>query len=134
MALSPGDDWPGVPHLYRSKRMAGKVVRAGEREWRMHPTFAGVMTKVLIGDDLNGAFSTHLVRLEPAAAIDSHVHQGTVETIFVVYGTGVCIMDGQPQPFIPGSCAFAPADVTHSIRNTGTAPMELLCTFAPPRG
>ena len=114
--------------------MAGKVVRAADFPWQSHPQFKDVSTKILLGGKVNPAFSTHLVRLEPGASIDSHVHEGTAEVFFVVFGTGKCIMDGEESPFLPGSCAMAPADVPHSIHNTGSAPMELLCIFAPPRG
>jgi mannose-6-phosphate isomerase-like protein (cupin superfamily) len=113
--------------------MAGVVVRAAEFEWSDHPHFEGVASKVLVGRDTNSAFSTHLVRVEPGYTIETHTHDGTTELFFVIFGTGTCTMDGEERPFLPGSCAYAPAGVPHSVHNSGGAPMELLCMFTPPR-
>ena len=119
--------------------MAGKVIQTNDIPWTDHSKFPGVerpiegMTrKAVITRAMNADFSVSLVRLAPGAANDYHAHESSVEVFYVISGVGVCVMDGEEHRFVAGSCAHAPAGVPHSVRNTGSATMELLCIFSPP--
>ena len=64
--------------------------------------------------------------LPRGASIGLHTHPGNCEIVYVLSGSGQCIDDGAEYPIIAGVCHYCPEGHTHSIRNTGGEPLELL--------
>ena len=64
--------------------------------------------------------------LEPGSSIGMHTHEGTSETVYILGGTGKMICDGAEEPLSAGSCSYCPEGHTHSLVNTGSAPLEFL--------
>ena len=60
------------------------------------------------------------------ASIGLHTHSGNCEIVYVLSGSGQCIDDGAEYPISAGVCHYCPEGHTHSIRNTGGEPLELL--------
>lgn len=72
-------------------------------------------------------------RLHPDDAYPSHPHQpGVVETISVIRGRMVLIIDGAEHPVADGATATFHADVPHIYRGAGTEPCELVMTVQLP--
>ena len=66
------------------------------------------------------------ITLPQGASIGLHTHSGNCEIVYVLSGSGQCIDDGAEYPISAGVCHYCPEGHTHSIRNTGGEPLELL--------
>ena len=62
----------------------------------------------------------------------SHVHADQEEILYVLTGRGEFYFDGVPEPVQPGTCAYAPPGVRHSINNTGDEVLKVVYVFSPP--
>ena len=95
--------------------------------WNEHKDFPGVFLKTLVaGDQTQGLFTCHLVRIEPHATIGLHTHPASIELHEVVAGSGVCAMEGSEVTYTVGSMAVLPCNAPHEVR----AGDEGLCLFA----
>jgi len=74
-----------------------------------------------------------LVEIPPAKPGDSprgrHFHQGFEECIFVMSGEGCTEADSGNYPLKAGDTILIPSGEKHATRNTGSAPLVLLCFF-----
>ena len=105
--------------------------QAADIPWNPHPAFAGVALKHLVtGADTDGAFSAHLVRLEPGAEIGAHSHGTNWELHQVTEGSGVCDLEGADLEYRPGTSAVMPMGKTHRVRAGGEG-LRILAFFAP---
>lgn len=99
--------------------------------WMPHPKFAGVWLKHLVrGADTDGGLSCHLVRLEPGACLESHVHEGQWELHEVVSGSGTAGLDGREATYAPGCLAVIPRGAPHAVQ-AGDAGLVLFAKFFP---
>lgn len=76
-------------------------------------------------DDPRMGAVVHLT-LPAGSSIGLHTHTGNCEIIYVLSGCGTCIDGDTEYPVFAGMCHYCPEGHTHSIRNTGSAPLELL--------
>jgi len=63
--------------------------------------------------------------------IGSEVHD-LDQLIYVVYGSGVAIMNGEESEVKTGSLIVVPEGVEHNLLNSGEAPMKLFTIYTPP--
>ncbi|MEZ7197077.1 cupin domain-containing protein [Pseudodesulfovibrio karagichevae] len=106
-------------------------IDAADLPWHQHPTFAGVALKhLLTGAETGGAFSAHLVQLEPGAEIGDHVHETSWELHEVASGSGECLLEGQAIPYEPGRVAVMPLKAPHRVK-AGEHGLCLLAKFVP---
>ena len=104
---------------------------AGALPWKAHPVFAGVELKHLVtAADTDGALSCHLVRLQPGAALASHVHDGQWELHEVVAGAGTAGIADRSADYLPGVSAVIPRGVPHEV-TAGEAGLTLFVKFFP---
>lgn len=95
--------------------------------WGEHKNFSGVFLKnIVTADDTDGAFTCHLVRIEPGCAIGLHAHADSVELHEVVAGEGVCVTPEGEIPYTPGVMAIMPQHAPHEVKAGG----EGLCLLA----
>ncbi len=93
----------------------------------------------LISPQLLGArnLSVCTVTLQAGQRVrPAHRHPLGEEVIYILQGEGQVFVrhEGQDevQPLTPGTAVlFRPEDI-HMLRNTGSAPLEALCVYAPP--
>jgi quercetin dioxygenase-like cupin family protein len=111
----------------------GKLFYGGQEidfttiEWSPHAKFPGVELKHLITSELtDGAYSFHLVKVDPTMAIGVHKHESQLETHEVIEGSGYCITSGHEYLYEPGVIAILPAGIDHEV----TAGDDGLCLFA----
>lgn len=64
--------------------------------------------------------------LEKDSSIGMHTHEGDSETVYILEGTGKMICDGAEEPLSAGSCSYCAEGHTHSLVNTGEAPLHFL--------
>lgn len=108
-----------------------KTVALENCDWKDHPKFEGVSLKcILSGEDTNGAFSFHLVRIAPNKQIDFHIHAEQVETHEVIAGSGYCINDGVKLDYAPGTLSIFPKAIEHKVV-AGEEGLYLFAKFFP---
>jgi quercetin dioxygenase-like cupin family protein len=104
--------------------------RAGPFE--LHPAFKGVgLRHVVVGAATHGAFSSHLVRVDPGCALSPHRHPDQDEQHFVLKGAGRLVLDGATRDYVPGTIAVMPRGQEHAV-TAGPEGILLLATFSPP--
>lgn len=100
-------------------------------EWSPHAAFAGVSLKHLItAKDTDGAFSHHLVHIEPNKKIGMHTHATQLETHEVIAGDGLCINNGEELPYEAGTISIFPPGIQHEI-TAGDSGLFLFAKFMP---
>lgn len=73
-----------------------------------------------------------LMSLRRGEDIGTEVHDGD-QTIYLIDGDGLAILDGAEKKIEKGSIVFIPAGVRHNIVNTDDEPMKLFTIYAPPQ-
>ena len=69
---------------------------------------------------------------EPGQEHAPHAHEGQDKLYVVLEGSGLVRIGEQSQTLSAGDVAFAPAGVTHSIRNSGEHRLVVMAILAPP--
>jgi quercetin dioxygenase-like cupin family protein len=69
---------------------------------------------------------------EPGQQHEPHAHEGQDKLYVVLEGSGMVQIGEQTELLSAGDVAFAPAGVTHSIRNTGPLRLVVMAVLAPP--
>jgi len=119
--------------LFETGRLftTGNGKDAGDAPWAPHPKFAGVWLKHLVrGADTGGGLSCHMVRLEPGACLESHVHDAEWELHEVVAGSGTAGLGGREAAYAPGCLAVIPRGEPHAVRAGGEG-LVLFAKFFP---
>lgn len=100
-------------------------------DWNPHPSNTGVNLKHLItGDETDGRFSVHLVKLDAEAKIGEHVHENQWELHEIVGGEGVCILDSNRITYEPGDINVLPENIKHCVQ-AGEDGLLILAKFIP---
>lgn len=111
--------------------VAGETTPVSERIWNEHPTYPGVYLKhLLTGEDTQGRFSSHLIRVRQGCEIGLHVHEGKMELHEVVQGHGQCMLQGETIAYESGVASLIPADAPHRLLATDED-LYLLAKFVP---
>ena len=69
--------------------------------------------------------------IQPGEEIGEETHDGD-QILFFVEGEGEAILEGEASPVGPGDYVFVPAGTLHNFVNTGSEPLGLVTTYAPP--
>jgi mannose-6-phosphate isomerase-like protein (cupin superfamily) len=70
--------------------------------------------------------------LEPDEATTRHYHRASEEIYFVLKGSGSLEVDGETRTVRPGDAVLIPPGAWHTLENTGTSELRILCACAPP--
>ena len=109
-------------------------VRAAEKPWYASPTWKGVFLKDLVtGQETDGAFSYHLMRVERNGEIPDHAHETQWSWNVVLGGTGAFVLGGRRVPVEVGQTFITPPRVHHAV-SAGDEEISLLAIFAPALG
>lgn len=96
--------------------------------------FSRVMTPYMMPDtagrDLD--FSLHMAEWQPGAEVDEHAHESGLEAMYCLSGSGIARVNGEEFEFVADTMIAAAPGERHYIKNTGDAPMRVLCIFSPP--
>ena len=114
--------------------IAPRVVLPGEGRGLRTPSGAGVLVK-LSSEATGGAFAVFETSREPGDARGPrpHRHTNMDEIFFVVEGSYVFELNGQPFEAPAGALIFLPRGTLHRFRSTGVSPGRVL-SFATPGG
>ena len=72
-----------------------------------------------------GRVFSHLI-LSPGCEVGWHIHHGDGETYYILRGTGEYNDNGTPVTVCPGDIAIVDDGEGHSLKNTGTEPLEAI--------
>jgi mannose-6-phosphate isomerase-like protein (cupin superfamily) len=70
--------------------------------------------------------------LAPGQATERHYHAVSEEVYFILEGEGELELDGDVGEVRRGDAIPIPPGTWHTLRNTGTVSLRLLCSCAPP--
>jgi quercetin dioxygenase-like cupin family protein len=94
-------------------------------------TMRGVSGRVVLGK-ADGAvnYCMRVIEVAPGGVIPPHKHPWEHEQ-FVHAGTGRVKRDGNWVDIGPGCVLLIPSDAEHTIENTGTEPLVIVCSVPP---
>ena len=116
-------------------RPVGTMLATGTLSTPVHAVFvaAGVMGTVARVADVSEV-RVFTFELAPGGAFPWHQHPGPVWVVVtqgtLTYYDAAC----HPHPYPAGSAFFDPGNLTHTARNEGAEPLEVLATFMFPAG
>jgi mannose-6-phosphate isomerase-like protein (cupin superfamily) len=103
----------------------------GNIPWNKHATFPGVYLKHLVkGDQTDGRFSCHLVKVEAGCELGEHIHANNWEIHEIVSGIAAGYLEGKEMPYTPGTTAIIPAGSKHRVV-AGESDLYIRAKFIP---
>jgi mannose-6-phosphate isomerase-like protein (cupin superfamily) len=87
----------------------------------MHPSVHG-----------NRRQSLAAATVAPGASTQLHRHRTTEEIYHFISGSGRMRLGNEEFSVSPGDTVCIPPGTAHSLHNTGTEPLQLLCSCSPP--
>ncbi len=109
----------------------GKEVNAKDMDWNAHAKFNGVFLKHLVkGEDTDGKFSCHLVKVESDCEIGEHIHEDKWELHEIISGEGKGILTGKEISLKPGVSVVIPKGIKHKVI-ASKDDLYLLAKFIP---
>lgn len=108
-------------HVSRYPEIEPFVTKDGSeiREW------AGRVSAPAVNQSLAEA------TIPPGAATIAHYHRQTEELYLVTAGAGRLRIAEEERDLVVGDCALIPPGAVHTIANTGSAPLRIVCACAP---
>jgi mannose-6-phosphate isomerase-like protein (cupin superfamily) len=70
--------------------------------------------------------------IPPGTATQLHFHPKTEEFYYVIEGCGRMKIGDEVNEVVVGDSILIPADAVHTLQNTGSADLKILCCCAPP--
>lgn len=114
------------------------IVKVGLNEGKRMPARYPVGAEISILIDGETAGTTYLTELvtkvKPRVTLKpSHSHKDIEEIIYVLEGKGEVWIEGHTCKIKKGDSVLFPANSRHTVRNTGTVMLVLLCLFSSPQ-
>lgn len=102
-----------------------------EIAWNKHAAFQGVYLKHLVkGDQTDGKFSCHLVKVEAGCELGEHIHPDNWEIHEIVSGNATGYLEGKEMPYTSGTTAILPAGSKHRVV-AGDCDLYIRAKFIP---
>lgn len=73
-----------------------------------------------------------VMTIPPGGEVGEEVHEGTDQFLFFVEGQAEAQLDGARSAVPEGGYVFVPAGTRHNFVNTGSGPLRIATTYAPP--
>jgi mannose-6-phosphate isomerase-like protein (cupin superfamily) len=128
----PGATFPRFATGGRWPRLRGVRVENLDRV-AAFTTLDGSTIREVAGPPTGNAANQSLAEamVPPGAATAEHYHGTTEEIYFFTHGSGRMRLGAEERDVGPGDTVVIPPGERHMIRNTGDAPLRLLCACAP---
>jgi mannose-6-phosphate isomerase-like protein (cupin superfamily) len=72
------------------------------------------------------------MRVPPGGEIGEEVHAHVEQTLFVLEGEGLAVLDGEGTPAGAGSVIVVTPGTRHNVKNAGSGDLVLYTVYAPP--
>jgi quercetin dioxygenase-like cupin family protein len=108
------------------------VIKPSERKITVNEQMRGgngsvVIEHLLDRDGLYGKGRLYArITLKPGCSIGYHVHEGEMETFYILKGTVTYDDNGTPQELTAGDVAYTADGEGHSVSNNGGTDVEML--------
>lgn len=117
---------------------AKRIIKVGLNEGRKMPVKypAGVEITMLIDGETAGTtyLTESITKLKPGLTLKpAHSHKDIEEIIYVLEGEGEVWIEGGICKIEKGDSVLFPANSRHTVKNTGTVALVLLCLFSSPQ-
>ena len=106
--------------------METKLIK--EKQLGKHPEYPGVDIAPMVANDLSSDYRCAIVKVHPGGEILPHIHD-TLEVAYIIEGEGKLLKNGETVTIKSGEVMYAPAGITHGIKNDGVCDMLLFATF-----
>ncbi len=73
-----------------------------------------------------------VMSIPPGGEVGQETHKHVEQILYFQSGTGKAILDGKTTPIRPGDVVVVTPGTQHNFINTGTVPMKITTTYAPP--
>jgi quercetin dioxygenase-like cupin family protein len=103
-----------------------RIIDPTSTHWESHPHFPGIKMKKLVTPVDNPFASCHLVYIPPGGEVIWHEHPMQMEIVHILKGQSLLTVNQIEQPLNVGYIASIPNGTFHSLRNTGSEPVELM--------
>ena len=97
-----------------------------------HPLFEKVRIAKLAGNAQNSPVGVSMLEFESGAQVPVHVHDDSIDSIYVMSGSAEIFADGKWRPVNAGDYCLVPAGEEHGVKNTGQEPLRLFIVHSPP--
>jgi len=77
-------------------------------------------------------FSIALATVKPGKKTLRHVHESSDEFYYITKGVGVIQLNARRKPIEENMLIYIPAKTKHTVTNTGTQDLLILCICSPP--
>lgn len=117
----------------RAKTVATDEVRTSRADATPYVTRDGSIIRELMHPSLHGNVAQSLAEAEvpPGCATLTHTHPRSEELYHVLEGTGAMLLGETTFAVKPGDTVHIRPGTPHAIRNTGDAPLRILCCCSP---
>ncbi len=97
------------------------IVKAtAENEDFRHVLFTGAQSQLVV------------MSIPPGGEVGQETHKKVEQILYFQSGTGEAILDGKTTHVGPGDVVIVTPGTQHNFRNTGTVPLKITTTYAPP--
>ena len=73
-----------------------------------------------------------VMSVPPGGEVGQEKHSDVEQIFYFQSGTGEAILDGISTNIAPGDAVVVTPGTEHNFRNTGTMPLQIITTYAPP--
>lgn len=73
-----------------------------------------------------------VMSIPPGGEVGQEVHKHVEQILYFQSGIGKAILDGKTTPVGPGDVVIVTPGTQHNFINTGTVPLQIITTYAPP--
>ena len=108
------------------------VVNSSETAIRTNDN-ASARIKMLLTKDVTGdpRFYFGHAEFQPGAAVAEHVHEKSVEILYVIQGNGQFTVAGKGYEIRQGTSIYIPENTPHSFLNNGKEIVEVVQMYSP---
>jgi quercetin dioxygenase-like cupin family protein len=128
-----------VPGIANSKQRFEKAEPAGnlkpkiikDKEGEVLNVLGDIQTHKLVGSETGNQILEWVDDVEPGVGIPPHIHTKEDEIFRVIKGQVEIIVDGKSTVLKAGDTAFAPKNIPHSWKVTGTEKAKMITSAFP---
>lgn len=84
-------------------------------EWNKNNNKGVYLKHIIKGEDTDGKFSCHIVKIESGCEIGQHIHEGNWELHEVIAGEGKCFLEGKEVFYSVGTLSVIPQSMEHKV-------------------
>jgi len=127
-----------VPGIIKAQVTADEHLEAGgeakivkDSEGKVLNVIGDIQTHKLLGTDTANQLVEWVDNVEPGVGIPPHVHTKEDEIFRVIKGQVEITIDGESSILTAGDVAFAPKNIAHAWKVTGTEKVKMITTAFP---